>query len=754
MIVEASRTINLGKQGDNDYTVVKFDVSGWSAYGDGIFSLNHKRSIDCSAYPCVVSYENGFVYWTIKATDTQFAGNGLAQLVYSNEDGVIIHTEIYNTFVAKSLVTTDTPPEPFRPWVDRITGMIETETAQRMADDEDLANAIDEEAVTRAANDTTLNNKIEAEAQQRAEEDAELWDAIETAGSVRDVQINGTSILDGGVANITGARVQTALGYEPADADGVDRLSESITEISNEIFNDYFKDVKSDIAFGVYTNDGAWSVSSAQIGIRTPVYISEDIKVTYADGYMGRIYTWESANVSDGCVISGWVTGENIITKDKWVTFSLALSVGSTQTLSLDTFWKNAKPSKHNKLDDIRGNIVEVENDIEDLKEISYEDGVNNYDVSVLLTNVGLITASNGSINSYEKGRYSNPVALKKDDSVEYTLMVNGTAYCMIAECTEDGTFVAPVVVGTGSIAIGTYTATKDMYVRFGGRYDYLSSEMVSVYKKIPVKDAVKSLISELHDGTEGLYALFNTVGVIGDSYSAVRLYYRDYLGAMQSWGDHPEYSWGTHMAQKYNKDYKIFAKSGLEASQWLTDTDNGYPVASLSENLCQAYIIALGINDSSRHDTTYIGSTSDIDRANEDNNANSFVGNYAKIIQKMKKLQRGVKIFVLTMGDATSDTNASSYMAYNQAIRDIADFFDNVYLIDLYEKYHDVYAEENGFFKVNTVQGHFTATGYKRVGDMVAKEMSNVIRDYSEEFIFAEYIGTDKATKIWKDVV
>lgn len=244
MIVEASRTINLGKQGDNDYTVVKFDVSGWSAYGDGIFSLNHKRSIDCSAYPCVVSYENGFVYWTIKATDTQFAGNGLAQLVYSNEDGVIIHTEIYNTFVAKSLVTTDTPPEPFRPWVDRITGMIETETAQRMADDEDLANAIDEEAVTRAANDTTLNNKIEAEAQQRAEEDAELWDAIETAGSVRDVQINGTSILDGGVANITGARVRTALGYEPADADGVDRLSESITEISNKKVD---KEIVSDV---------------------------------------------------------------------------------------------------------------------------------------------------------------------------------------------------------------------------------------------------------------------------------------------------------------------------------------------------------------------------------------------------------------------------------------------------------------------------------------------------------------------------
>ena len=246
MIVEASRTINLGKQGDNDYTVVKFDVSGWSAYGDGIFSLNHKRSIDCSAYPCVVSYENGSVYWTIKATDTQFAGNGLAQLVYTNEDGVIIHTEIYNTFVAKSLVTTDTPPEPFRPWVDRITGMIETETAQRMADDEDLANAIDEEAGTRAAkdedlanaideeagtraaNDTTLNNKIEAEAQQRAEEDAELWEAIEHGGggAVDDVTVNGQSVVVDRVAEIPLA--------SKVDKDGVGQVTkENLDFLSN-----------------------------------------------------------------------------------------------------------------------------------------------------------------------------------------------------------------------------------------------------------------------------------------------------------------------------------------------------------------------------------------------------------------------------------------------------------------------------------------------------------------------------------------
>lgn len=214
--------------------------------------------------------------------------------------------------------------------------------------------------------------------------------------------------------------------------------------------------------------------------------------------------------------------------------------------------------------------------------------------------------------------------------------------------------------------------------------------------------------------------------------------------------GDIEENSWGKAMERNSNRDYKIFAKGGLECSQWLTDTDKGYPVASQSENLCQAYIIALGINDSSRHGDSYIGTTNDINTTNEDLNSDSFIGNYAKIIQKMKKLQKGTKIFVLTMGNYTSESNQNTYENYNEAIRTIADFFDDVYLIDLYTLYHEEYAEPNGFFVKQTINGHFTPLAYQKVAEMISSEMSNIIYKDSSDFDLVPFIGTQYAPLIW----
>lgn len=161
-----------------------------------------------------------------------------------------------------------------------------------------------------------------------------------------------------------------------------------------------------------------------------------------------------------------------------------------------------------------------------------------------------------------------------------------------------------------------------------------------------------------------------------------------------------------------------------------------------------------MGINDSGRHDTSYIGTIADINATNEDANANSFIGNYAKIIQKIKKKQRGVKIFVLTMGDKTTDTNASRYEAYNDAIRAIANYFANVYLIDLYTLHHEEYAKPNGFFVKQTLNGHFTPIAYQKVAKMISDEMSKIMYEKSEEFIYSTFIGTDKARLIWNTVV
>ena len=247
------------------------------------------------------------------------------------------------------------------------------------------------------------------------------------------------------------------------------------------------------------------------------------------------------------------------------------------------------------------------------------------------------------------------------------------------------------------------------------------------------------------------VYKICKKVGIIGDSNSAVRVYYIDYLGATQTLGDVEEYSWGKCIERTdKNLEYKIFAKGGLECSQWITDVEKGYPVASLEENLCPVYIMYLGINDSSRHDLSYIGSLDDI-KENSDENANTFIGNYAKIIQKMQLKVKQCRFFVITMPNYYTENNRTRYEQYNQAIRDIANYLDNVYLIDLYAKYHDLFSQEGGFFEINTINSHYTPLAYQYMSKLISSEMSEIIINNADDFKYVQFIGTDLANKIWK---
>lgn len=110
-------------------------------------------------------------------------------------------------------------------------------------------------------------------------------------GGVSDVQINGTSIIENGVANITSESVETALGYEPADADSVGQLSESITEIFNDV--DYFQNVL----------DARYVPDEELIPYRTfqTAYISENGNLIV--GGVGSAFTVDCYMVEDSKVV-------------------------------------------------------------------------------------------------------------------------------------------------------------------------------------------------------------------------------------------------------------------------------------------------------------------------------------------------------------------------------------------------------------------------------------------------------------------
>ena len=111
--------VPLGRQGENQATIVKFPVSGWNElYGDGSFSLLHKRSGDVAPYPVTIEYENGFVIWAVTSADVYYMGYGTAQLMYIVGDAVA-KSVMHKTSVLQAIDGGEIP-EPTPSWIEEV----------------------------------------------------------------------------------------------------------------------------------------------------------------------------------------------------------------------------------------------------------------------------------------------------------------------------------------------------------------------------------------------------------------------------------------------------------------------------------------------------------------------------------------------------------------------------------------------------------------------------------------------------------
>lgn len=120
-------TIPLGRQGENKVVTIQFPIAKWlREYGaGGTWVLTNMRPTDTDAYPCAVTSDDNYVYWTLTDADVQYKGNGYAQLTYV-KNGAVAKSEIFDTYIGKSLEATAEPPEPWKPWVDNIIEFIKT----------------------------------------------------------------------------------------------------------------------------------------------------------------------------------------------------------------------------------------------------------------------------------------------------------------------------------------------------------------------------------------------------------------------------------------------------------------------------------------------------------------------------------------------------------------------------------------------------------------------------------------------------
>lgn len=231
----------------------------------------------------------------------------------------------------------------------------------------------------------------------------------------------------------------------------------------------------------------------------------------------------------------------------------------------------------------------------------------------------------------------------------------------------------------------------------------------------------------------DGGYArVFRTIGCIGDSLSSGEYESFDENGKT-GYHDYFEYSWGQYMARNAGIKVFNFSRGGMSA-KWFMDSFGDECGVWTTEKKCQAYIIALGVNDLK---SIEIGSIVDIDLEDYKNNKPTFAGYYAQIISRLKNIQPDAKFFLVTMpkGDREEVEPHAALLC------EIAKLFDNTYVIEL-NKYSPDYSNPQ-IHKHFFCGGHMNAAGYILTAQMITSYIDYIVRHNFRDFSQVGFIGT-----------
>ncbi len=234
-----------------------------------------------------------------------------------------------------------------------------------------------------------------------------------------------------------------------------------------------------------------------------------------------------------------------------------------------------------------------------------------------------------------------------------------------------------------------------------------------------------------------GFCSIFRTIGCIGDSLSSGEFESEDESG-QKGYHDYYEYSWGQYIARMCGSTVYNFSRGGMTAKEYWETFAQANDFWS-PDKLCQAYIIALGVNDFN-HKELAVGSVQDIDLQDYSRNANTFVGYYGRIIQRLKQMQPRARFFLVTMPQSGEPARDEIALRHGALMHQLAEIFDHTYVIDLRE-YGPVYDAE--FQRAFYLGGHLNPAGYALTGQMIAAYIDYLVRSHPVDFAQVGFIGT-----------
>lgn len=285
---------------------------------------------------------------------------------------------------------------------------------------------------------------------------------------------------------------------------------------------------------------------------------------------------------------------------------------------------------------------------------------------------------------------------------------------------------------------------TGAKYIVFNGNAEKGSLCSFSTLKaSLPQVDVIDQLIELPVNPLEkitrevGFTSMFINWGFIGDSLCSGE--YNCKLNGVDTHYDAYDFSWGQFICRLTGAQGYNFSQGGQTAHGWINGSgDRAWGGAQ--NNPKTAYIIAFGHNDINIISSTYpIGTVNDVDLSDYTNNANSFCGDYAGIIQRLRSIQPNVPIFCCTTFNGWG--TAGQYTAVNNAIRQCVSLFSHVYLLDMYQYFPNISGEWASRYRNSS---HFTAQGYLEVAWGIMNYIDYIVRHNWGAFKNQGLIGTN----------
>jgi len=231
--------------------------------------------------------------------------------------------------------------------------------------------------------------------------------------------------------------------------------------------------------------------------------------------------------------------------------------------------------------------------------------------------------------------------------------------------------------------------------------------------------------------------SVFRRIAFIGDSLSSGEFETINANGNKR-YHDLYEYSWGQYIARKNGLTAYNFSCGGLTAKAYLEGFAAGRDLWN-KDKACQAYVIAFGVNDL-MNARMELGSTDDIDLLDYRNNKKTFAGYYGAIVSRYKEISPDAKFFFVTLPNDKIHGGGDVIPGAVRLLYDLAELFDNAYVIDLY-KYGPEYNES--FKKRFYLYGHLNPDGYIFTAELIDSYIDYIVRHNPDDFKNAGFIGS-----------